>query len=155
MVMNRRVILQARPDGQPRESDFAMDEVEVAEPGEGMVLIEVDYLSVDAFTRTTLTGNALHGIVELGAPVTALGVGRVLASGDASLSPGDAVFGPTLTLLVGPYGREADVIQHQRPDHPAAHKVADNARMMRAITVDEVLCAALERLSRCGARSRA
>jgi len=97
MVMNRRVILQARPDGQPRESDFAMDEVEVAEPGEGMVLIEVDYLSVDAFTRTTLTGNALHGIVELGAPVTALGVGRVLASGDASLSPGDAVFGPTLT----------------------------------------------------------
>jgi len=75
----------------------------------------------------------------------AVGLGRPLV----------ALFGPTLTHLVGPYGREADVIQHQRPDHPAAHKVADNARMMRAITVEEVLCAALERLSRCGARSRA
>jgi len=61
-----------------------------------MVLIEVAFISIDAFIRTTLSGNALHGTVELGAPVTALGVGRVLESGDDALAAGDWVFGPTL-----------------------------------------------------------
>ncbi|MFI4882064.1 MAG: glycosyltransferase family 9 protein [Phycisphaerales bacterium JB064] len=66
-----------------------------------------------------------------------------------------ALFGPTLTNLVGPYKRDADVLQHERPDHPSAHKNAANARMMRAIAAEEAISAVLERLSRCAARSRA
>lgn len=58
-----------------------------------------------------------------------------------------ALFGPTLTNLVGPYRREADVIQHERPDHASAHKHAANAGMMRAIAADEVVEAALAGLS--------
>ncbi|MEQ9095287.1 MAG: glycosyltransferase family 9 protein [Phycisphaerales bacterium] len=57
-----------------------------------------------------------------------------------------ALFGPTLTGLVGPYRREADVLQHERPDHASAHKNAANAGMMRAIAADEVIEAAMTRL---------
>ncbi|MEO1008432.1 MAG: glycosyltransferase family 9 protein [Planctomycetota bacterium] len=64
-----------------------------------------------------------------------------------------ALFGPTLTHLVGPYGREADVLQHATPGHTAAHKDPANAAMMRTISVDEVEAAALGRLSRTAARS--
>lgn len=71
-----------------------------------------------------------------------------------------ALFGPTLTHLVGPYQRDADVLQHERPNHPSAHKNAANASMMRAIAADEAIQAALARLgqpkiSRSSARTRA
>lgn len=61
-----------------------------------------------------------------------------------------ALFGPTLTGLVGPYERSSDVIQHEAPSHPSAHKNAANASMMHAIAADEVIEAALARLGRSG-----
>jgi len=96
MPTNRRVVLRARPQGLPEADDFDVEEVQLDHPGPGQVLVEVAFISIDAFIRTTLGGNALHGTVALGAPVTALGVGRVLASGDETLTEGDWVFGPTL-----------------------------------------------------------
>lgn len=71
-----------------------------------------------------------------------------------------ALFGPTLTGLVGPYKRDADVLQHETPTHASAHKHAANASMMRAIAAEEAIEAALvrlknPRLSRSSARSRA
>jgi len=91
-----RVVLRSRPRGLPVQGDFAMASVELGQPGAGEVLIEVGFISVDAFIRTTLDGAGIHGTVDTGAPITALGVGRVLASGDARLVAGDWVFGPTL-----------------------------------------------------------
>lgn len=71
-----------------------------------------------------------------------------------------ALFGPTLTGLVGPYKRDADVLQHETPTHASAHKHAANASMMRAITAEEAIKAALVRLneprfSRSSAQNRA
>lgn len=66
-----------------------------------------------------------------------------------------ALFGPTLTHLVGPYQRDDDAIQHERPTHPSAHKNPANVRMMHAIGADEVIEASLARLSRCAERSLA
>lgn len=71
-----------------------------------------------------------------------------------------ALFGPTLTSLVGPYQRAGDVLQHESPAHASAHKNAANASMMRAIAADEAIEAALDRLkvpglSRSSARSLA
>lgn len=57
-----------------------------------------------------------------------------------------ALFGPTLTSLVGPYERANDVIQHESPGHASAHKTPANASMMRAIAAEEVIEAALARL---------
>jgi NADPH-dependent curcumin reductase CurA len=96
MTACRRVVLQSRPQGMVRASDFAIESVTLEAPGAGQVLIEVCCISVDAFIRTTLDGAGIHGTVGLGSPVTALGVGRIVASGDPNLAVGDWVFGPTL-----------------------------------------------------------
>jgi hypothetical protein len=62
--------------------------------------------------------------------------------------------------LVGPYQRNADVLQHATPTNASAHKHAANASMMRAIAADEVIEASLARLEKPGitrssARNRA
>lgn len=58
-----------------------------------------------------------------------------------------ALFGPTRVELVGPYGRERDVIQHLRPGDRIDHKDEASGRvLMERITVEEVLAAALARL---------
>lgn len=49
-----------------------------------------------------------------------------------------ALFGPTDVARVGPYKREADVIQHLRPGDVLTHKNPANVAIMERITVDEV-----------------
>jgi len=61
-----------------------------------MILVEVSHISIDAFIRTTLDREGFHGSVPLGGPVTALGVGRVIASAADDLKVGDWVTGPTM-----------------------------------------------------------
>jgi ADP-heptose:LPS heptosyltransferase len=59
------------------------------------------------------------------------------------------LYGPTHVGLVGPYRREADVIQHIRPGDTLDHKDAGAGRLlMERITVDEVVSAAATRLAR-------
>jgi NADPH-dependent curcumin reductase CurA len=96
MITNRKVVLKARPDGRPKASDFAVETEQVGEPGQGMALIEVSHLSIDAFIRTTLSDGGIHSTVPLGGTCIALGVGKVLASACPELRPGDWVSGPTL-----------------------------------------------------------
>jgi lipopolysaccharide heptosyltransferase I len=58
-----------------------------------------------------------------------------------------ALFGPTRVGLVGPYRRDADVIQHARPGDRFDHKDAETGRaMMERIAVEEVVAACLTRL---------
>jgi len=67
------------------------------------------------------------------------------------------LYGPTDVKLVGPYGRERDVIQHVKPGDRLDHKDAalGHALMMR-IPVEEVIEAALARLAtRASARTPA
>ena len=47
MVKSREVHLIARPEGMPREEEFALVEIDVPEPEDGQVLVENLYLSVD------------------------------------------------------------------------------------------------------------
>lgn len=94
-MMNKKVVLATRPRGQPAETDFKIVEEEIPKLGEGQVLLKVEHLSVDAFIRTTLDGDAgIHGTMALDTPVTALGVARVMDSRCEDLQQGDAVFGP-------------------------------------------------------------
>ena len=51
MPVNRRITLAARPVGQPQESDFALDEVDVGSPAAGEVLVGVLWASVDPYQR--------------------------------------------------------------------------------------------------------
>jgi heptosyltransferase-1 len=67
-----------------------------------------------------------------------------------------ALFGPTRVDLVGPYRREADVLQHPEPGDTRDHKSDHAGRpLMERIGVDEVLDACRLRLSRACARTHA
>lgn len=58
-----------------------------------------------------------------------------------------ALYGPTNTAMVGPYGRAGDVISHRRGGEDVSHKdERAGAALMARITVDEVLDGALHRL---------
>ena len=63
-MKNRKVVLTARPDGQLKESDMRIVVEEVAELGDGMVLLQIEHLSIDAFIRTTFDEAAFHGTAE-------------------------------------------------------------------------------------------
>jgi NADPH-dependent curcumin reductase CurA len=112
-MINRKVVLAARPNGQPKESDFKIVEEEIPELGPDQVLLQTEHLSIDAFIRTTLDGDAgIHGTMELNTPVIALGVAKVVASQQDSLNQGDVVFGPigaqTHAVLPGNMCRKLD-----------------------------------------------
>jgi NADPH-dependent curcumin reductase CurA len=95
MTTTRKAVLTKRPDGEPVESDFTIEEAELPELQEGEVLLKVEHLSIDAFNRTMLDGpDGLHGTMEVGTPVMALGIGRVVDSRSDDLNQGDTVFGP-------------------------------------------------------------
>lgn len=60
-----------------------------------------------------------------------------------------ALFGPTRVELVGPYRREADVIQHLLPGDRLDHKdAASGCALMERIPIHEVLAAASKALHR-------
>jgi NADPH-dependent curcumin reductase CurA len=95
--VNRRIVLKHRPEGLPKESDFDIEESPLLPLGEDQVTVEVSHLSVDAFIRTMLEERpGHHGSIPLGAPVVALGVGRVIDSTSKDLAVGDWVNGPMM-----------------------------------------------------------
>ncbi len=112
-VVNRKIVLAARPSGLPVLADFRLEEEVVGDPAPGHVIVAVDTLSIDAFIRTVLDDRSYHGSVHLGSTITALGVGHVISSAAPELEPGDAVFGPlgaqTITTLPAVALRKLDV----------------------------------------------
>ncbi|HEV3480579.1 MAG TPA: NADP-dependent oxidoreductase [Gaiellaceae bacterium] len=92
--INRRVTLAARPAGFPKDEDFALDEVEVAEAGRGEVLVRVLWVSVDPYQRGRMSeARSYAKSLELGEVITSQSVGEVVESHDGRYSPGDLVVG--------------------------------------------------------------
>lgn len=91
--LNTRVVLLARPEGAMVDECFSIEaqELETLQPGE--VRVAVEYLSIDAFIRTTLRDAGFHQTVPIGGTVGALGVGRVIESAADQFSAGDTVKG--------------------------------------------------------------
>ena len=94
MASNRRVTLASRPEGYPKESDFALDEVNVPGPGSGEVLVQVEYASVDPYQRGRMSkGRSYAQPLEIGDVITSQSVGEVVESNDGRFAPGDRVVG--------------------------------------------------------------
>jgi hypothetical protein len=91
-VRNRRVLLAHRPEGLVSEDDFTHDAVQVAEPGDGEVLVRTEWLGIDATVRTWLSkAEGYIPPVEIGEVVRCSGVGTVLASKSDRFAEGDLV----------------------------------------------------------------
>jgi NADPH-dependent curcumin reductase CurA len=90
--MTREVVLAARPQGAPQESDFAFREVDERDPGAGEVLVRNVFVSVDPYMRSRMSGIRTYvGPYEVGDPIDGGAVGRVVASNDPGLAEGDWV----------------------------------------------------------------
>ncbi|HYL05121.1 MAG TPA: NADP-dependent oxidoreductase [Thermoanaerobaculia bacterium] len=93
-LVNHCFRLASRPAGMPRRSDWTYGAEPVREPGEGEVLVQVLYVSLDPAMRGWMNeGKSYVPPVEIGAVMRAYGAGRVVSSRDPKLAPGDLVTG--------------------------------------------------------------
>lgn len=92
----RSVILVSRPSGEPVEANFAIAKSTVPDIEDGQVLVETIWLSLDPYMRGHMDIGAPNSPgVQLGSPMRAETVGRVLLSRDGRLSSDDIVTGYT------------------------------------------------------------
>lgn len=91
---NRRFLLTARPDGMPKDSDFALVDAPLPELAPGEFLIRNHYASLDPAIRGWLDDAPSYlPPVALGDPVRATTVGIVQDSKAEGFKPGDWVMG--------------------------------------------------------------
>ncbi|GAB1692528.1 NADP-dependent oxidoreductase [Krasilnikovia sp. M28-CT-15] len=93
-LINSQYRLAARPVGLPKPTDWEYVEEPVAEPGEGELLIQTTYLSLDPAMRGWMNeGKSYIPPVGIGEVMRAGGVGRVVASRHPRFTVGDHVSG--------------------------------------------------------------
>jgi hypothetical protein len=93
-LVNHQFRLATRPVGVPKREDWTYDEEPVREPGDGEVLIKTLYLSLDPAMRGWMNeGKSYIPPVGIGEVMRAGGVGRVIASKNATFAVGDFVYG--------------------------------------------------------------
>ena len=91
-VENTRVVLAARPVGEPTPSDFRIETAPLPEPADGELLLETLYLSLDPYMRGRMSeAESYADPVPLGAVMVGGTVGRVVESKDPSFAKGDVV----------------------------------------------------------------
>ncbi len=90
--VNRRILLDKRPNGVPKLSDFRLDQQPVPEPADGQVLLRTIYLSLDPYMRGRMSeGPSYAPSVELGMPMVGGTVSRVAISRHPDYRAGDLV----------------------------------------------------------------
>lgn len=91
---NRRWILAERPRGEPDDNTLRLEEAAVPAPGEGQMLVRVEYLSLDPYMRGRMNaGKSYARPVEVGAVMEGGTVARVVESNLPGFAPGDLVLG--------------------------------------------------------------
>ncbi len=91
---NRRIVLAARPDGEPKPSDFRMEEGEAPAPADGQVLLRNIWLSLDPYMRGRMNaGRSYASPVEVGEVMVGGTVSEVAASRHPGFQEGDIVVG--------------------------------------------------------------
>ena len=91
---NRQIRLAARPSGLPKPSDWEHTTEPVRDPGDGEVLIQTHYLSLDPAMRGWMNeGRSYIEPVGIGDVMRAGAVGKVLASKHDGFAEGDHVTG--------------------------------------------------------------
>jgi NADPH-dependent curcumin reductase CurA len=90
--MSRVVVLAARPQGAPKESDFELREEDVAAPADGEVRIRNAFVSVDPYMRGRMTGVRTYvDPYQVGDTIDGAAVGRVVESRHDGFAAGDWV----------------------------------------------------------------
>src|SRR3978361_458217 len=88
----KRVVLVSRPMGEPKASDFRLEDHAIPTPGAGEILLRTIWLSLDPYMRGRMTDGA-----SCAAPVPSCAVreggtvSEVIASNNPGFAAGDGV----------------------------------------------------------------
>lgn len=89
---NTRIVLAARPQGEPTADDFRMEQVPLPAPADGQVLLRNRYLSLDPYMRGRMNaGRSYAKPVEIDEVMEGGTVSEVVASRHPDLKVGDVV----------------------------------------------------------------
>jgi NADPH-dependent curcumin reductase len=93
-AVNHQFRLAARPVGLPKASDWSYVEEPVSEPGDGEVLVKVEYVSLDPAMRGWMNDSRSYiPPVGIGEVMRAFAAGEVVASNDPDVAVGEHVGG--------------------------------------------------------------
>jgi len=93
-AVNHQFRLAARPVGLPKPSDWELTEEPVGEPGDGEVLVRIEYIGLEPAMRGWMNeGRSYIPPVGIGEVMRAFAAGEVVASNYEGLSVGDHVRG--------------------------------------------------------------
>jgi hypothetical protein len=91
-MKNRRIVLAARPAGEPADTDFRLEETDIPSPGDGQVLLRTLYLSLDPYMRGRMNaGPSYAPPVQIGEVMEGATVSEVVESKFTQWRPGDVV----------------------------------------------------------------
>lgn len=91
--INHQIVLAKRPSGQVGADCFARAESAVPQPGDGQVLVKVDWLSIDPTIRMWMAMDTYLPAIEIGAPIRSAGLGTVIESNNDGIPVGTVLFG--------------------------------------------------------------
>ncbi|WP_217701012.1 NADP-dependent oxidoreductase [Hymenobacter sp. CRA2] len=93
-MTSRTILLDHRPQGQPTAETFRFISSDVAQPGEGEVLLKTLYVSVDPYMRGRMNeGKSYVPPFEVGQPISGGAVAQVVESRNEQLPVGTVVVG--------------------------------------------------------------
>lgn len=93
-MSNKQILLKSRPNGWPTSDNFEVADAAVPEPEKGQIVVEASYMSVDPYMRGRM--NDVKSYVppfQIGQPLQAGIVGKVIASNDGAFDEGTYVSG--------------------------------------------------------------
>ena len=92
MPQAKRVILVSRPVGEPKSSDFRIEEHALPTPGDGQVLLRTIWLSLDPYMRGRMSDGPSYATpVPIGGVMEGGTVSEVIASNNPGFAKGDIV----------------------------------------------------------------
>ena len=88
----KRIVLASRPVGEPKPSDFRLEDYAVPTPGEGQLLLRTIWLSLDPYMRGRMDdGPSYSAPVPIGGVMEGGTVWEVMASNNPGFAKGDIV----------------------------------------------------------------
>jgi hypothetical protein len=92
----RRIVLASRPVGEPKTSDFRLEEFPVPQPGAGQMLLRTTWLSLDPYMRGRMSDAPSYAKpVDVGGTMEGGTVSEVVASNNDGYKPGEIVLAHT------------------------------------------------------------
>jgi len=93
-MTNKQIVLTARPVGFPKDSDFKLIESPIPNAGDGQILVQSIFVSVDPYMRGRMNDVRSYAApVAIGGVMGGGAVGKVIQSNNTSFKEGDIVEG--------------------------------------------------------------